>query len=66
MFATCIASFVKLTVQAWNTHANSSWLSVFYLACRFKAKGSTGGDVKGRAKVEPYAYWQFDRKVSWL
>lgn len=30
---------------------------------RFKAKNNTGGDVKGRANVEPYAYWQFDRKM---
>ncbi len=32
---------------------------------RFKAKSTSGGDVKGRSKVEPYAYWQFDRKVRY-
>jgi hypothetical protein len=32
--------------------------------CSFKAKSTTGGDVQGKAKVEPYAYWQFDRKVG--
>jgi hypothetical protein len=31
--------------------------------CRFKAKGQSGGDVKGSSKVEPYTYWQFDRKM---
>ncbi|KAJ9506030.1 hypothetical protein QJQ45_002495 [Haematococcus lacustris] len=30
---------------------------------RFKSKAGTGGDVKGRSKTEPYAYWQFDRKM---
>jgi hypothetical protein len=31
---------------------------------RFKAKKEgTGGDVKGGSKVEPYAYWQMDRKM---
>jgi ribosomal RNA-processing protein 12 len=31
---------------------------------RFKPKKSnTGGDTKGKAAVEPYAYWQFDRKM---
>jgi ribosomal RNA-processing protein 12 len=31
---------------------------------RFKPKkSSTGGDVKGSNKVEPYAYWSFDRKM---
>ena len=31
---------------------------------RFKAKkAGTGGDVKGGSKVEPYAYWQMDRKM---
>lgn len=31
---------------------------------RFKPKKSgTGGDVKGGQKVEPYAYWSFDRKM---
>lgn len=39
-------------------------LVLHVLMLRFKAKGSTGGDNKGRAKVEPYAYWQFDRKVG--
>lgn len=33
---------------------------------RFKAKSTAGGDVKGRSKVEPYAYWQFNRKVLLL
>ncbi len=33
-------------------------------AHRFKArKGSTGGDVKGNSRVEPYAYWPLDRKL---
>jgi ribosomal RNA-processing protein 12 len=31
--------------------------------CRFKGKGQTGGDVSGRSKVEPYAYWPLDRKL---
>lgn len=35
------------------------------LSHRFKS-AKAGGDVKGRAKVEPYAYWQFDRKVRWV
>jgi ribosomal RNA-processing protein 12 len=31
---------------------------------RFKPrKSGTGGDVKGSNKVEPYAYWSFDRKM---
>ncbi|PRW60392.1 ARM repeat superfamily [Chlorella sorokiniana] len=31
---------------------------------RFKAKKKgTGGDVKGGAKVEPYAYWPLDRRL---
>eukprot|EP00798_Chlamydomonas_sp_ICE-L_P031075 gene31075-6202_t len=31
---------------------------------RYKPKSKTaGGDTKGRSKVEPYAYWQFDRKM---
>ncbi len=31
---------------------------------RYKPKqASTGGDVKAKAKLEPYAYWQFDRKM---
>jgi hypothetical protein len=35
-----------------------------YTPRRFKAKAkATGGDVKGRSRVEPYAYWQFDRKM---
>ncbi|GLC60588.1 hypothetical protein PLESTB_001631100 [Pleodorina starrii] len=29
---------------------------------RFKAKGAAG-DVKGKAKVEPYAYWSLDRRM---
>lgn len=29
---------------------------------RFKAKG-TGGDVKGKSSLEPYAYWPLDRKL---
>ncbi|KAG2487102.1 hypothetical protein HYH03_014215 [Edaphochlamys debaryana] len=29
---------------------------------RFKAKGASG-DVKGKAKVEPYAYWSLDRRM---
>jgi ribosomal RNA-processing protein 12 len=28
---------------------------------RFKAK--TGGDMKGKSKVEPYAYWPLDRRM---
>ena len=31
---------------------------------RFKPKqSSTGGHVKGSQRVEPYAYWSFDRKM---
>lgn len=31
---------------------------------RYKPKkGGAGGDATGKAKVEPYAYWQFDRKM---
>lgn len=30
---------------------------------RFKAKHRAGGDTKGSSKVEPYAYWSFDRKM---
>jgi ribosomal RNA-processing protein 12 len=31
---------------------------------RFKPrKQGTGGDVKGGSKLEPYAYWSFDRKM---
>ena len=31
---------------------------------RFAAsKQGAGGDVKGRSKVEPYAYWPLDRKM---
>lgn len=31
---------------------------------RFKPKTkAAGGDTKGRSKVEPYAYWSFDRKM---
>lgn len=31
---------------------------------RFKAKSrGTGGDVKGKSAVEPYAYWPLDRKM---
>ncbi|PNW69821.1 hypothetical protein CHLRE_19g751197v5 [Chlamydomonas reinhardtii] len=29
---------------------------------RFKAKGATG-DVKGKSKVDPYAYWTLDRRM---
>ena len=31
---------------------------------RFKAKAGTGGDVKGTAKVEPFAYWPLDRRMT--
>eukprot|EP00775_Hariotina_reticulata_P011429 gene11429-11575_t len=30
---------------------------------RFKSKSGAAGDVKGKAAVDPYAYWQFDRKM---
>ncbi|WIA12282.1 hypothetical protein OEZ85_012341 [Tetradesmus obliquus] len=31
---------------------------------RFRAKGSASGDVKGKGGgIDPYAYWQFDRKM---
>lgn len=31
---------------------------------RFKAKSKgTGGDVKGKSAIEPYAYWPLDRKM---
>lgn len=31
---------------------------------RFAAsKRGAGGDVKGKSKVEPYAYWPLDRKM---
>ena len=31
---------------------------------RFAAsKQGAGGDVKGKSKVEPYAYWPLDRKM---
>jgi len=31
---------------------------------RFAAsKHGAGGDVKGKSKVEPYAYWPLDRKM---
>ncbi|GFR52360.1 hypothetical protein Agub_g14918 [Astrephomene gubernaculifera] len=29
---------------------------------RFKAKGAAG-DVKGKSKIEPYAYWSLDRRM---
>lgn len=30
---------------------------------RFKAKSGTGGDIKGKNAVQPYAYWPLDRKM---
>lgn len=33
------------------------------MKCRFKARKTAGGDVKGSSKVEPYAYWPLDRKM---
>ena len=30
---------------------------------RFKSKGGAGGDVKGKGRVEPFAYWPLDRKM---
>jgi hypothetical protein len=30
---------------------------------RFKPRKNTGGDTAGKSSVEPYAYWQFDRKM---
>eukprot|EP01025_Chloroclados_australasicus_P000483 TRINITY_DN10247_c1_g1_i1.p1 TRINITY_DN10247_c1_g1~~TRINITY_DN10247_c1_g1_i1.p1 ORF type:complete len:1294 (-),score=185.64 TRINITY_DN10247_c1_g1_i1:300-4106(-) len=31
---------------------------------RYKAKkGGAGGDAKGKAKLEPYAYWKLDRRM---
>ena len=31
--------------------------------CRFKARKGAKGDTKGKSSVEPYAYWQLDRKL---
>jgi hypothetical protein len=30
---------------------------------RYKSRAGASGDVKGKASVDPYAYWQFDRKM---
>ena len=30
---------------------------------KFKSKKGAGGDVKGTSKLEPFAYWPFDRKM---
>lgn len=46
------------------THRSSRSISASSTlgGARFKAK-KAGGDVKGKSKVEPFAYWKMDRKM---
>lgn len=57
-----IAFHAGRTFAAQSTKAGS--VGKEHSGKRFAAsKKGAGGDVKGKSKVEPYAYWPLDRKM---